>query len=141
MKKTFLVLTMLIGFSAFLFNACSKSSDSSTPVVTVPPSPVGGVWLDSISGSAFYLTLNNDLSYSFSRNTSPPYESGTYTLADTTIIFLSSTQASCPNWHGKYSYKIDSVTTSVITPRLTIALYSDSCATRRALINGKWLKK
>ncbi len=144
MKKTFLVVTMLIGFSAFIFNSCSKS-DSSTPAATTPPSPIGGVWSDSISTSAFYLALNNDYTYSFTRNVAAPYETGKYTLSnDTLITFLSSTPttpSSCYGFHGVYIYKTDSVVTTVTTRRLTLALLSDSCATRKNLVIGKWLKK
>jgi len=137
MKKSFLILTLFIGFSAFIFNSCSKSSDSSTPAST-SVSPVGGIWQTMISTSSFYLTLNNDYSYSFSRNTAAPYEGGTYTLADTTITFVSTTASACPGMHGLYSYKIDTVNS---TPRINIALMSDSCSTRITIAVGKWLKK
>ena len=139
MKKSFLILTVLIGFSVSVFNSCSKSSDSTTPSTT--QSPVGGKWKTTISTSSFYLTLNNDYSYTFNQNTSAPYESGTYTLLDTTITFVSTSANSCPGMHGKYSYKIDTATAPVITPRLNITLMSDSCSARVTLAVGKWLKQ
>ena len=143
MKKSFLILTILIGCSTFIFNSCSKS-DSSTPAPVAAPPVVGGLWKTTISSMVFSLNLNNDYTYSFVTN-GAAYETGKYTLGDTSITFLSSTPtsappASCYGLHGQYSFKIDTVTTTVSTPRITFALMADSCSTRVTLIIGKWLK-
>ena len=143
MKKSLLILTILIGFSAFFFNSCSKS-DSSTPASVVAPPKVGGLWKTTISSLVFSLNLNNDYTYSFVTN-GAAYETGKFTLGDTTITFLSTSPttappASCYGLHGQYSFKIDTVTTTVSTPRITFALMADSCNSRVTLIIGKWLK-
>ena len=141
MKKQLIVLTMLIGFSIVLINGCSKSSsDSATPAVT---SPLAGTFKVTTNGLIFVLNLNADFSYSFTHNNNN-FDGGNYTLTvDTIITFVSNFPASgnsCLGQHGKYIYKSDTDTTTH-SPRLTLALLSDSCASRVSVAIGKWIKQ
>jgi hypothetical protein len=133
MKKSILVLSMLIGFSAIIFNSCSKSDTSATPVVTVTPPAVAGSWSRTNGTSIFSLLLNSDYTYS-STMSGAPIESGTFVVADTSVTF-NSTSGSCIGKPGKYSY-------TIVGTVLKFKLMSDSCATRYAgVIPGDWNKK
>ncbi|MEI6595595.1 MAG: hypothetical protein WCO28_08520 [Bacteroidota bacterium] len=135
MKKSILVLSMLIGFSAIIFNSCSKSDTPATPVVTVAPPAVAGSWSRSNGTAIFSLVLNNDYSYSSSMS-GAPIESGTYAIADTSITFNSTAGSSgCIGKPGKYGY-------TIIGTVLRFKMMSDSCVARYAgVIPGDWNKK
>jgi hypothetical protein len=132
MKKSIFMLTMLIGFSAFLLNSCSKSSDSATPAAST--TPVAGSWGRTNGSFLYAVTFNNDLSYSVTAS-GAAVESGTFTVADSTLSLKAITSTSnCGTTVGKYYFNINA---SVIK----FTWVSDSCAVRVATMSGNWNKK
>lgn len=129
MKKPILFLTMLIGFSAFVFNSCSKSSYTATPAAV---SPAAGNWGMNNGNLLFTLSLNADNTYGLVAN-GYSQESGAYTWADTSVTFNATSTGgnNCGKGPGKYTYKITGTA-------ITFKLFSDSCAVRKGYIVGTW---
>lgn len=135
MKKSFIVITMLIGFSAIIFNSCSKSNDAApTPVTPSTPSvtSVVGNWQKNDTTKVLVIKFNTDSTYDVS-NSGTSFENGTYTK-DASSVTLNATTAGCAGSPGKYSFSISGTA-------LTLSLVSDNCTGRASTAPGVWNKK
>ena len=135
MKKSIVILGLLIGFSVVIFNSCSKSSDTSaTPTPTLLP--FAGSWQRSVGTGVLSLNIKNDNTYSL-LSSGAEIEAGSF-LSTTSTITFTANSGSATGCSGKPPGKYNFV---LALPVQTFTLASDSCLVRASGVNGQWAKQ